>query len=124
MLNYDTFELMKVRNMEIFEIHASYCSVLANSKRLAIMACLDKKEMSVGELAEAIDSPMSTVSRHLTILKGKHLVKLRKEGTTVFYSPADRRILEACAMIRVVLIDSMKKRGLIAQEIDIDNIID
>jgi len=115
---------MKVRNMEIFEIHASYCSVLANPKRLAIMACLDKKEMSVGELAEAIDCPLSTVSRHLTLLKGKNLVKLRKEGTMVFYSPADKRIIEACAMIRTVLIDSMKKRGLIAQEIDIDNIID
>lgn len=115
---------MKVRNMEIFEIHATYCSVLANPKRLAILACLDKKEMSVGELAEAIDSPMSTVSRHLTLLKGKHLVKLRKEGTTVFYSPADTRIIEACGVIRAVLIDSMKKRGLIAQGIDIDNIIE
>ena len=115
---------MKVRNMEIFEIHASYCSVLANPKRLAIMACLEKKEMSVGELAEAIECPMSTVSRHLTLLKGKHLVKARKEGTTVFYSPADIRIIEACGMIRTVLIDSMKKRGLIAQEIDINNLID
>lgn len=109
--------------MEIFEIHASYCAVLANPKRLAIMACLDRKEMSVGELAEAIDSPMSTVSRHLALLKNKHLVQMRKEGTSVFYSPADRRILEACAMIRSVLMEIMKSRGLIAQELDIDNII-
>jgi len=115
---------MKVRNMEIFEIHASYCSVLANPKRLAILACLDKKEMSVGELAEAIDSPMSTVSRHLALLKGRHLVKMRKEGTTVFYSPADRRIIEACGMIRSVLMESMKKRGLVAEELDIDTIIE
>jgi len=115
---------MKVRNMEIFEIHASYCGVLASSKRLAIMACLDKQEMSVGELAEAIDCPMSTVSRHLTLLKSKHLVKMRKEGTSVFYSPADRRIIEACSMIRMVLVESMKKRGLVAQELDIDNIIE
>jgi ArsR family transcriptional regulator len=110
--------------MEIFEIHASYCSVLASSKRLAIMACLDRQEMSVGELAEAIDCPLSTVSRHLTLLKSKHLVKMRKEGTTVYYSPADRRIIEACAMIRSILIESMKKRGLVAQEMDIDNIIE
>ncbi len=114
---------MKVRNLEIFEIHASYCAVLANPKRLIIMACLDKKEMSVSELAETLECPMSTVSRHLTLLKSKHLVTSRKEGTMVFYQPADRRIIEACGQIRAVLIDGMKKRGEIALEIDPDEII-
>jgi DNA-binding transcriptional ArsR family regulator len=114
---------MKVLNMEIFEIHASYCAVLASSKRLAIMACLDKKEMSVGELAEAIDCPLSTVSRHLTLLKGKHLVDSRKDGTTVYNRPADSRIIEACAQIRSVLFESMKQRGVIAHEIDLENLV-
>jgi len=118
-----TFELMKVRNMEIFEIHASYCAVLASAKRLAIMACLDKKEMSVGELADTIGSPLSTVSRHLTLLKSKHLVESRKDGTTVFYRPADKRIMAACAAIRAVLFESMQKRGDIAQEINLDKLI-
>jgi len=115
---------MKVRNMEIFEIHATYCSVLANPKRLAIMACLDRQEMSVGELAAAIDSPLSTVSRHLAQLKSKHLVKSRQEGTTVFYSAADKRIIEACTLIRKVLIDSMQRRGLVAKELDVNDIIE
>ncbi len=51
------FILMKVRNLEIFEIHAAYCRVLANPLRLAIMACLDKRELSVGELAEILGAP-------------------------------------------------------------------
>ena len=105
-------------------MHASYCSVLANSKRLAILACLDRKEMNVGELAEALDMPLSSVSRHLTLLKNRHLVVARKEGTTVFYSPADRRIMDACRTIRLVLFENMKNRGLIAQEIDLDNLVD
>lgn len=88
------------------------------------MACLDRKEMNVGELAEAIESPLSTVSRHLTLLKNKHLVKSRQEGTMVFYSAADRRIIEACALIRSVLIESMKRRGLVAKELDINKIIE
>jgi DNA-binding transcriptional ArsR family regulator len=110
--------------MEVFEMHASFCGVLANSKRLAIMALLDKKEMNVSELAAALDMPMSTVSRHLTLLKGRHAVKSRKEGTTVYYQPADKRLMEACKVIRTVLFENMKKRGLIAQEIDLDNLID
>ena len=115
---------MKVKNMEIFEMHAAYCSVLASAKRLAIMACLDRKEMSVGELAEAIDSPMSTVSRHLTLLKSKHLVKSRKDGTTAFYGPADPRIIKSCEEIRSVLFENMNNRRLIAEEVNLDNLIE
>lgn len=114
---------MKIRNLEIFEIHASYCRILANPMRLAILACLDKRELSVGELAETFGAPLSTVSRHLSALKGQHLVLARKEGHKVFYRPADRRIVEACALIRMALIDGMKKRGEIALEIKPDEII-
>ena len=109
---------MKVRNYEIFEIHAAYCRALASSKRLAIMACLDRREMSVSELSEALEAPLSTVSRHLSVMKGKHLVIARKEGNKVFYRPADQRIVDACHLIRTVLIDGMKKRGELALEIN------
>jgi ArsR family transcriptional regulator, virulence genes transcriptional regulator len=115
---------MKVRNYEIFEIHAAYCRALASPKRLAIMACLDRKELSVSELAEALDIPLSSVSRHLTVMKNKHLVIARKEGTKVFYRPADKRIVDACSLIRTVLIDGMKKRGELAMGIDPREIID
>lgn len=115
---------MKVRNYEIFEIHAAYCRALANPKRLAIMACLDRREMSVGELAEALDIPLSSVSRHLTVMKNKHLVIARKEGTKVFYHPADKRIVDAYSLIRRVLIDGMKKRGELAMGINPREIID
>jgi ArsR family transcriptional regulator len=114
---------MKVRNLEIFEIHATYCRVLANPQRLAILACLDKRELSVGELAEVLGAPLSTVSRHLSALKDKHLVLARKDGHKVFYRPADQRIVEACSLIRRVLLDGMKKRGEIALEIKPDEII-
>ena len=109
---------MKVRNLEVFQIHAEYCRALASPKRLAIMACLDQRELSVGQLAECLDSPLSTISRHLAVMKSKHLVKSRQEGTKVYYSPADDRIVEACTLIRTVLIDIMKSRGELAKEID------
>lgn len=96
---------------------------MAHAKRLAILACLDRKELSVGELAETLDAPLSTISRHLGELKGKHLVISRQEGHRVFYRAADPRIVQACQLIRQVLIDGMKKRGDIAQEIDPDDII-
>ncbi len=118
-----TFVIMKIQNNKIFEVHASYCRALANPKRLALLACLDRREMSVGELADTLEVPMPTVSRHLSLLKSKHLVKARQEGTKVFYSASDPRIVEACTMIRTVLIEGMKQRGEMAMEIDPQEII-
>jgi ArsR family transcriptional regulator len=87
------------------------------------MACLDIRELSVTELAGALEVPLSTVSRHLAVLKGKRLVLSRQEGTKVYYRPADTRVIAACRMIRAVLIDGMKRTGEIAQDINPEEII-
>ena len=83
-----------------------------------ILALLAKKEMSVGEIAEVIAVPLSNVSQHLALLKAQSLVQSRKQGQTVHYSLSDRRIIQACTLIRSVLLDKMKERGQVAQEID------
>jgi ArsR family transcriptional regulator len=103
---------------DIFELHADLCKTLSNPKRLMILALLAKKEMSVGEIAEVISVPLSNVSQHLSLLKAQSLVQTRKDGQTVHYSLSDRRIIQACTLIRSVLLDKMKERGQIAQEID------
>jgi ArsR family transcriptional regulator len=111
---------MKIRNEEIFNLHADFCKMLANPKRLMILALLSRKEMSVGELAESMDTAMATVSQHLTALRGKHIVEARKEGQTVYYHSTDPRLIEACTAIRTILLDGMKRRGEIAKEIEVD----
>jgi ArsR family transcriptional regulator len=110
------FEIMQVSDYEILEIHASYCRALANPKRLAILACLERREMSVGELAGALRASLSTVSRHLGVMKDKQLVLARHEGTKVFYRLADRRIAEACSLLRTVSLEGMRRRGRLVQE--------
>jgi len=107
-----------MENVDIFELHADLCKTLSNSKRLRILALLAKREMSVGDLAEVIAVPVSNVSQHLALLKAQNLVQTRKEGQTVYCNLADRRIIEACTLIRSVLLDTMKERGQVAQEID------
>jgi ArsR family transcriptional regulator len=58
------------------------------------------------------------VSQHLSLLKAQSLVQTRKEGQTVHYSLSDRRIIQACTLIRSVLLDKMKERGQVARETD------
>jgi len=107
-----------MEKVDIFELHADLCKTLSNPKRLMILALLARKEMSVGEIAEVIAVPLSNVSQHLSLLKAQSLVQTRKDGQTVYYSLSDRRIIAACTLIRSVLLDKMKERGQIAQEID------
>jgi len=51
-------------------------------------------ELSVGEIAETIDSPISTVSRSLKKLKKVKVVSRRREAKTVFYSLEDNRFVD------------------------------
>jgi len=114
---------MKLENKELFSLHADFCRMLGNPKRLMILDCLSRGELSVGEIAEAIQVSLTNVSQHLNILRAANIVRTRKEGQMVFYSLADDRITQACATIRAVLLDGMKERGQIAGNIEADNLM-
>jgi ArsR family transcriptional regulator len=109
---------MKVLNHELFRLHADYCKVLSNPTRLMIIALLSRKEMSVGEIAKATDTAMPTISQHLRVLRERGVIETRKEGQTVYSRLRDARLMEACIRIRTVLLDGMKQKGSIANEID------
>ena len=93
-------------------MHADFCKTLSHPKRLMILALLGQGEQNVGEIAAAIGIPPANVSQHLTILRSRGLVQTRKEGQTVRYSLSDPRILQACVLIRSVLLDQMKARRI------------
>ena len=114
---------MKIENPEIFKLHAEYCKTLASPKRLMILAMLAVREMSVGEMAEAMGVPLANVSQHLTVLKSHNIVRVRKEGQTVYYNLVDARVTDACMLIRSLLLDNLKKRGLLAEEIDARHVL-
>jgi DNA-binding transcriptional ArsR family regulator len=109
---------MKITDHELFNLHAEFCKVLSNPKRLMIIALLSKKDMCVGDMAEATDTALATISQHLRVLRECHIVKTRKEAQVVIYSLTNPALMEACVMIRRVLLKSMYQRGAIAREID------
>ena len=112
---YGISVVVEPQNRKLFELHAEYCRALANPNRLMILDCLrEGVEHSVGDIAEMIEAPLSTVSQHLSALKAKSIVESRKEGQTVYYRIVDSRLTEACQTIRAVLLDTMKRRGEIA----------
>ncbi|WP_125774575.1 ArsR/SmtB family transcription factor [Antribacter gilvus] len=66
--------------------------LLADRTRLAILAMLDGTEMSVSDIAEALDRPTPAVSQHLAKLRAGHLVTTRRHGRTIYYGQPDEHV--------------------------------
>lgn len=73
--------------------HASeFLKALAHESRLVILCLLTEGEKSVGELEELLSQRQSSVSQQLARLRLDGLVSARREGTTIFYRLADKRV--------------------------------
>ena len=90
--------------------------MMASPKRLAIMEALHDGERSVSSIADELGTSVSTVSQHLRLLRDKHVVISRKDAQTVYYRIRDSRIIEACNIIRSVLLDGIKAQGVVNTE--------
>ncbi len=65
---------------------------------------------NVGELGAALDINQPTVSRHLKVLRERGMVNAERLGTTVTYSLADRRVIEALDLLRAVMTDNLLQK--------------
>ena len=81
---------------------AEFFKALAHPLRIRILELLIGGERSVLELQHALDADQPVVSQQLAVLRGKRIVRARKEGTTVRYAVGDpeiRALLEAARRI-------------------------
>jgi len=108
------YEFVQEAKQRLFELHAELCSMMANPKRLAILQSLHGGERSVSSIAEELETSISTISQHLRLLRGKNVVETRKDGQTVYYRLRDPRMIDACNIIRGVLLDGIRAQGDIA----------
>ena len=76
---------------------ASLLRTLGDVARLKLLDRLSEGEWCVTELAEAADVGLSTVSQQLRMLRSEHLVKRRRTGKHVYYSLAERHVIERFA---------------------------
>jgi ArsR family transcriptional regulator len=76
---------MDPRTRALFDARARIIKAMAHPTRLFIVEQLSHHEHCVYELTEMIGTDVSTVSRHLSILKAAGIVQDDKRGTQVFY---------------------------------------
>ena len=75
----------------VFTKQAKMLKALAHESRLMIVDRLSRGECSVGDLRELVGGDLSTISKHLALLRAHGIVEDRREGTTVYY-----RLLTPC----------------------------
>lgn len=102
---------------EIDQLHAEICGGLADPKRIALLYALREGATTVNQLAEALDLPQATVSRHLKVLRERGMVIARREGMNVFYTVSNDKILRALDLLREVLSEHLAQRGALAEAI-------
>ena len=77
---------MKLEERNRSEAISEVFKALGHPSRVYIVEKLKEGEHCVCDLSEQIGADMSTVSRHLSVLKKAGIVTDRREGTTVYYS--------------------------------------
>jgi ArsR family transcriptional regulator len=74
-----------MKSKSLFLARAKILKAMAHPTRLFIIEELSRKERCVRELTEMIGDDVSTVSKHLSVLKNSGIVHDEKRGLQVFY---------------------------------------
>jgi len=102
-------------DLNLYKLHAGICNILSNPKRLEIIDTLRTREMSVTELADALDISQSNLSQHLAMMRQRGILTTRRKGLNVFYSLSNPKITQACDLMRQVLLEYLEAGAELAR---------
>lgn len=104
---------------ELYQMHAEFCKFMGNAKRIEILFLLGQRELCVDELAAAMAIKVPNISQHLAVMREKGVVKVRRDGTKMYYSIVNPKTLEACVIIRDAMIEQIEnKLELVKTQLD------
>jgi DNA-binding transcriptional ArsR family regulator len=105
---------MTVPSLETLTLlHNNICKAMGDPRRIQILYALNERPCHVTGLAELLEIPQPTVSRHLRILHQRSLVLTERDGTTVTYYLADPRIIDILNAMRRLLKSNLEKQSKI-----------
>lgn len=105
----------KEKEDRMYELLADLCKMLSNPKRLKIIENLSDEEKSVSELVSEVGIRQANLSQHLAELRKRGLVETRKEGAKVYYRIANPKIVQACDLVREVLLERLSENEILIE---------
>lgn len=95
---------MDAKNLAKYETRAKIIKAMAHPTRLFLVDELAKNgERCVCELTEMVGADMSTVSRHLALLKNAGIVEDQRRGAQVYYRLRVRCVMDFFECVESVL---------------------
>jgi ArsR family transcriptional regulator len=76
-----------------------FFKAISDPTRRRILKLLKKRSMSAGEIAEAFDITMGSLSHHYNVLKAADLVRSERRGQQIVYSINTSVFEDAAAML-------------------------
>lgn len=103
---------------EVVRLHAQVCSGLADPNRILIIYSLAEGPRNVNDIANHMELPQPTVSRHLKVLRERGIVRAERDGQSMNYRLSDQRIIQALDLLRATLADQLKDQVLLARQVN------
>ena len=100
----------------LFVLHAEVCKAMANPTRLKIINALQHGEQSVQVLAKSLNVRKANLSQHLAVLRQRGIVATRREGLNIYYRCANPKMLQACEILREVLLEQLAEGGRLIEQ--------
>lgn len=99
----------------VYVLHAETCKTLAHPKRIEIIDLLRDGEMLAGDLAGEMGVSKANLSQHLSILRSNGIVETRRLGPRIYYRIANPKVVEACQLMRQVLLERLAQGSELAR---------
>ena len=84
---------------QLAESQAEIYRIFSHANRIQIFWLLMETEMSVNDIAEAIESSVQNTSQHLRLMKAANILDTRRSGQTIYYRIAETDIGNYCRRI-------------------------
>jgi ArsR family transcriptional regulator len=101
---------------QVFELHAEVCKTLSHPKRLEILSILRSEELMAGDIVRRMNAPKANVSQHLALMRNAGILEARREGVNIYYRISSPKVIQACDLMREVLIDNHAKKEKLLQK--------
>lgn len=106
---------MNTKERALYEARARIIKALAHPTRLFLVDELSRGERCVCELTEMVGADMSTVSKHLAVLRSAGIVEDEKRGSQVFYAIRCPCVLKFFECVETVLKTSAREQAALVR---------
>jgi ArsR family transcriptional regulator len=100
---------MDQEKLQLYQRRAAIMKAMGHPSRLMVVDALAKRPHCVCELTELIGGDISTISRHLSVLKNAGIIMDERRGVQIYYHLRTPCVMNFFDCVEAVLADSSEK---------------